>query len=273
MNSAATASPHLLVVDDALFEQRMLVDLLTDQGYHVTVAGTGTQGYQLAQAVQPDLIVMDVRMPDMDGMACCRLLQASRATHDIPVIFVSGADSADEKIAGFLAGAVDYVAKPYAGEELLARIRVHLNLARRHRAPPPPEPASSEPDAVLVSAAQRIIADHLGELPGLSEIARRVGTYRERLNALFRQRLGASVFEYVRELRITRAGVLLRDTTMDVRDIAQLVGFRNAGNFATAFRERTGMTPSAWRDANLADGLPDASALPALPRAGRDHRY
>ncbi len=270
MNCAATSMPHILVVDDALFEQRMLVDLLTDEGYHVTVAGTGTQGYQLAQATQPDLVVMDVRMPDMDGMACCRLLKASRATHDIPVIFVSGADAAEEKIAGFMAGAVDYVAKPYVGEELLARIRVHLNLARRHRAPPAQEPASSEPDAVLVGAAQRVIADHLGELPGLSEIARRVGTYRERLNALFRERLGVSVFEYVRELRIARAGVLLRDTTMDVRDIAQLIGFRNAGNFATAFRERTGMTPSAWRDAQVADEVPEAVVPPLRgPEQGR----
>lgn len=132
MNSAANDSPHILVVDDALFEQRMLVDLLTDEGYHVTVAGTGTQGYQLAQAVHPDLVVMDVRMPDMDGMACCRLLQASRATQDIPVIFVSGVAGVEEKIAGFRAGAVDYVAKPYAGDELLARVRV-----------PEPRPAPS----------------------------------------------------------------------------------------------------------------------------------
>jgi DNA-binding response OmpR family regulator len=273
MHRAASPLPHILVVDDALFEQRMLVDLLTENGYHVTVAGTGTQGWQLAQAARPDLVVMDVRMPDMDGFACCRLLQASGATRDIPVIFVSGADSANEKIAGFVAGAVDYVAKPYVADELLARIRVHLNLAGRHRASPSPEAPSSEPDAVLVSAAQRVIADHLGELPGLSEIARRVGTYRERLNSLFRQRLGVSVFEYVRELRIARATALLQGTAMEVRDIAQVVGFRNAGNFSTAFRERTGVTPSAYRESCNPAAAPEIPVFALPSRAGPERRH
>lgn len=273
MNRAASALPHILVVDDALFEQRLLVDLLSEHGYHVTVAGTGTQGWQLAQAAQPDLIVLDVRMPDMDGFACCRLLQANMATRDIPVIFVSGADSPHEKIAGFTAGAVDYIAKPYVAEELLARIHVHLNLARRHRLPAATGAQSSEPDAVIVSAAQRVIADHLGELPGLSEIAQRVGTYRERLNSLFRQHLGVSVFEFVRELRITRATMLLQDTAMEVRDIAQLVGFRNAGNFATAFRERTGMTPSAYRDAHHSPARPDMPVFAHPARASPERRH
>lgn len=257
---AATSRFHLLVVDDAQFEQRMLVDLLTDHDYHVTVAGTGTQAYQLAQAIGPDLIVMDVRMPDMDGIACCRLLQANAATHEIPVIFVSGADSSEEKLEGFRAGAVDYVAKPYVAEELLARIAVHLNLARRHLTAPPALPASTDPDAVLVSAAQRLIAANLSEPPGLSELARQVGTYRERLSQLFQEQLSVSVFGYLRELRITRAMTLLRDTRMEVRDIAELVGFRNAGNFSTAFRDRTGMTPSVYResqdDDSVHDGLP-----------------
>lgn len=121
-----------------------------------------------------------------------------------------------------------------------------------------------------VTAAQQVISDHLGELPGLTEIARRVGTYRERLNGLFRQRLGVSVFEYVRELRIARATALLRDTPMEVRDIAQLVGFRNAGNFATAFRERTGLTPSGYRDSRQVELLPGSIGPPtAQPRQER----
>lgn len=270
MTSASVSHPHILVVDDALFEQRLLVDILTECDYHVSVAGSGNQGYQLAQVEQPDLILLDVRMPDMDGMACCRLLQANRATHGIPVIFLSGADRPDEKVAGLMAGAVDYIAKPYAAEELLARIRIHLNLARRVRSTPWPEPTSTDPDAVLVGAAQRFIADNLGELPGLTELARRVGTYRERLNQLFRQQLGVSVFAYVRELRITRAMTLLRDTDMDVRDIAQLVGFSTAANFATAFRERAGATPSAYRDALRGTELPGPPA-PSVRAGERPH--
>jgi len=74
-----------------------------------------------------------------------------------------------------------------------------------------------------------------------------VGTYREKLNQLFRTHTGMTVFAYIREARIQRGMHLLRDTDMDVQDIALLLGFANAGNFATAFRERMGTTPSSYR--------------------------
>lgn len=89
MTHAATATLHILVVDDAPFDQRLLVDLLTDHGYDVMVAASGTQGYQLALASQPDLVIMDARMPDMDGFTCCRLLHANRSTCELPIIFLS----------------------------------------------------------------------------------------------------------------------------------------------------------------------------------------
>ncbi|TWI67303.1 DNA-binding response OmpR family regulator [Pseudoduganella lurida] len=259
MTSASTP-PTILVVDDARFEQRMLVDLLTDHGYEVDVASTGTQGYELALATRPDLILMDVRMPDLDGIACCRLLKANAATQAIPVIFLSSADTPAERVTGLSAGGVDYVGKPFTGEELVARIRIHLALGRPRAAAEvaPAEPGRTDPDLVLVTAAQRVIADNLAQLPGLTEIARRVGTYRERLNGLFRQQLGVSVFEYVRELRISRAVALLKETAMEVRDIAELVGFSSPGNFSTAFRDRMGTTPSAYRDTLRRGAGPDA---------------
>jgi DNA-binding response OmpR family regulator len=121
----------ILIVDDSAFEQRMLVDLLSELPYKVSVAFNGLQGYQLALAQHPDLILLDVRMPNMDGYAACRLLKANPATQDIPVIFLSGADAAEERIMGLSIGGVDYVSKPFSPGELAARIQVHLNLARR----------------------------------------------------------------------------------------------------------------------------------------------
>ena len=94
--------------------------------------------------------------------------------------------------------------------------------------------------AVIVAAVKRLIADNLATLPGLAEIARSVGTYREKLSQIFREQTGMTVFAFIREARIRRGEELLRDTDMDVQDIALLIGFNNAGNFATAFRERTG---------------------------------
>lgn len=246
----------ILIVDDSAFEQRMLVDLLSELPYKVSVAFNGLQGYQLALAQRPDLILLDVRMPNMDGYTACRLLKANPVTQDIPVIFLSGADADDDRILGLSIGGVDFVSKPFSPGELAARIQVHLNLARRQQAPAPadggatPEPEpESDPDAVLVNAVKRLIADNLAALPGLAEIARSVGTYREKLSQVFREQTGMTVFGFIREERIRRGEELLKDTDIDVQDIALLIGFNNAGNFATAFRERMGVTPTAYRQA------------------------
>ena len=255
----------ILIVDDSAFEQRVLVDLLSELPYKVSVAFNGLQGYQLALANQPDLILLDVRMPNMDGYTACRLLKANPVTQDIPVIFLSGADADEERIMGLSIGGVDYVSKPFSPGELAARIQVHLNLSRRRAdqdrqaandnaagtdasgGTAQPANADSDPDAVIVAAVKRLIADNLASLPGLAEIARSVGTYREKLSQIFREQTGMTVFAFIREARIRRGETLLRETEMDVQDIALLIGFNNAGNFATAFRERTGITPSAFR--------------------------
>jgi DNA-binding response OmpR family regulator len=241
---------NILIVDDSAFEQRMLVDMLSEYPYRLSVAFNGLQGYQLALANQPDLILLDVRMPSMDGYTACRLLKANPATQNIPVIFLSGADADAERIMGLSIGGVDYVSKPFSPGELAARIQVHLNLMQRQAAAAPavaPGDLPSDPDAVLVAAAKRLITDDLANLPNLAEIARSVGTYREKLSQIFREQTGMTVFAFIREERIRRGEQLLRETDMDVQDIALLIGFNNAGNFATAFRERMGITPSAFR--------------------------
>ena len=254
-----TQTRKILIVDDSAFEQRVLVDLLSELPYRVSVAFNGLQGYQLALAQHPDLILLDVRMPSMDGYTACRLLKANPVTQDIPIIFLSGADADEERIMGLSIGGVDFVAKPFSPGELAARIQVHLNLARRAsqtraaasaaEAPARATAADTDPDAVLVNAAKRLIVDNLASLPGLAEIARSVGTYREKLSQVFREQTGMTVFAFIRETRIRRGEELLRDTDIDVQDIALLIGFNNAGNFATAFRERIGVTPSAFRQA------------------------
>jgi CheY-like chemotaxis protein/AraC-like DNA-binding protein len=251
---------NILIVDDSAFEQRLLADLLSEMPYRVSVAYNGAEGYRQALARHPDLILLDVRMPDMDGYACCRLLKANPATRDIPVIFVSGTESPEDRIHGLSIGGVDFVSKPFLPAELAARIHVHLNLMPRPEpasattvepAEPAAPPTPADADAVTVNAAMRLIRDNLGALPRLADIARNVGTYREKLSALFREHTGKTVFAFVREERLARGMQLLRETDFDVQHIAGLLGFRSAANFATAFRTRTGMTPSAYRVAML----------------------
>ena len=250
--ASETGKKNILIVDDSAFEQRMLTELLSDEPYRFSVAYNGYQGYQLALATHPDLILLDVRMPEMDGFTACRLLKANPETEHIPVIFLSGADAVNERITGLQVGGVDYISKPFTPAELAARIHIHLGLMRRANSTAPPATPESDkppqhPDLVFVNAVKQLILDNLGSLPNLSEIARNVGTYREKLTLMFREQTGMTVFAFIREARIARGVELLQQTEIDVQDIALLIGFHNAGNFATAFRERMGVTPSAYR--------------------------
>lgn len=240
--------PCILLVDDLPEEQRRLGDLLRPY-YRTIVAFNGQQGYQRALASHPELILLDVRMPNGDGYSTCRLLKADPLTRDIPVIFLTSACSPEERIEGLTLGGVDYVAKPFVAEEVLARIRIHLKLAQRANstAPSPQAAPARNPDEVMVTAATRLIAQHLQAPLPLAEFARRIGTYEKKLSQIFRTQTGLTVFAFIREERIRCALQLLAQTDMSMLDIADQIGFQNAANFATAFRERMGVTPSAYR--------------------------
>ncbi|WP_051971488.1 DNA-binding response regulator [Massilia sp. 9096] len=238
-------------------ERSLLGATLGRAGHPVSLAGAALPGCRLAALDRPELIVADLALPEVDGYACCRLLKADPACAAIPLILVGADAGPRERTAGLLLGAVDFLSKPYDMDELLARIRVHLGLAARAREGAPATALNDtgeaarplELDMLVLATACRVIDANLASLPALPEIARAAGTYRERLNALFNERLGMSVFEHVRERRHARALQLLRETDLGVGEIAVLVGFRNARNFSTAFRERSGMAPLAWRRA------------------------
>jgi DNA-binding response OmpR family regulator len=266
---------RILVIDDAEADRRRLASVLGEVPYRVTLAADGEQGYHLATVDQPDLIVLEVGLPRMDGHACCRLLKAHPATGAIPVIFLSAQSRPEDRIRGLSLGAVDFVSKPFDTGELVARIRVHLNLVPRAPAAAvaPADSGNVDLDTVIVQAARQMIATNLASLPGLAEIARAVGTHRDRLSELFQAHTGSTVFEFIRNERFTRGVQLLRDTDMDVGDIARLVGFTNAGNFATAFRDRMGLTPSAFRRSATATREAGGAVAPApAPVAGPGQR-
>ncbi len=240
---------HILLVDDSLKELWLLSSLLRAEGFRLTVADDGRKGYQRAVASQPDLILMDIAMPELDGLGACRLLKADPATHHIPVIFLSAMNSPEERLRGLRLGGIDYVSKPVLPEEVVVRIRIHLN--RLHptnaEASRDDKPAGRHPDEVTFKAATYLIQDQLDALPPLPEIARMVGTHEKKLVQIFRERLGTTVSGFVTEERIRQARTLLEETAMSVQQIAEQVGYGNAGNFTTAFRKRLGVTPTTYR--------------------------
>jgi DNA-binding response OmpR family regulator/DNA-binding CsgD family transcriptional regulator len=120
----------ILIVDDVPENLAVLFDVLSEAGYEVLVVESGEVALERIDLMRPDLVLLDVRLPGMDGYAVCRELKASEKTNGIPVIMITGLNETGDKVNGFEAGAVDYVCKPLAPEEVLARVRTHLELRR-----------------------------------------------------------------------------------------------------------------------------------------------
>ena len=121
---------NLLVVDDDRLARQTMDIFLTREGYKVRCAPNGEMALKLAGEDSPELILLDIRLPDMDGFEVCRLLKEDSQTANIPVIFISGLEDVADKVKGFEAGGVDYITKSFQREEVLARLETHLALRR-----------------------------------------------------------------------------------------------------------------------------------------------
>jgi CheY-like chemotaxis protein len=128
-----SAPGDVFVVDDNAANLSLLVTILRERGYKVRLANSGGTALAMIEARRPELILLDVDMPEMDGYEVCRRLKASPATRDIPVVFLSALDGVFDKVKAFEAGGVDYVTKPYQPLEVLARVGTQLGLARLRR--------------------------------------------------------------------------------------------------------------------------------------------
>lgn len=132
----------------------------------------------------------------------------------------------------------------------MARICIHL-ARKANRAEWQSEPTGTvlkDADETVLRAAMRLIDQRLDSPPALADMARLVGTHAKKLTAIFRRYLGMTVYAYIRAERLRKSQELLANSNASIQDIADLIGFRSAANFATAFRERTGQTPSAFRN-------------------------
>lgn len=254
--SFPTDQGTILVIDDEIDNLRLAIEMLREQGLEMVSARNGRDGLRIAARLQPDLILIDIRMPGLDGFEVCRLLKAEPATSDIPVIFLTALDQIKDKAHGFMVGGVDYVTKPFDARELLMRVKNHLQIGRRVAAlkerldtlGTEDAAAATEmptrPLAIFQRARDLLIAD-LAQPPDLATLARQCGTNRTYLQGLFQAQLGMSIFSYLREQRLQQARSLLEQGQDSVELVAHLVGYRNGRDLARAFKQRFGIAPSA----------------------------
>ena len=127
-NSIESYTADVLIVDDTLANLQLLSSILKDEGYKVRPATSGAMALQAITQKLPDLILLDIKMPDMDGYEVCKELKRHTRTKDIPIIFISALNELSDKVKAFNVGAVDYINKPFQFEEVKARVFTHLKL-------------------------------------------------------------------------------------------------------------------------------------------------
>lgn len=128
-----TSRPSVLIVDDLPNNVRLLSIMLTEKGYQVRKAINGQMALNTVRSLIPDLILLDINMPDLNGYQVCEQLKADEKTREIPVIFISALDDVLDKVKAFQVGGVDYISKPFQGEEVMARIENQLTISRQKK--------------------------------------------------------------------------------------------------------------------------------------------
>ncbi len=123
----------ILLADDSALDRHLFTQLLQRYGHTVHAVADGAQALAALDGLQPDLVLLDIRMPDMSGLELCAKLKADPATRDIPVIFISAASAVEDRIQAFSSGGVDYIGKPIKSEEVQARVSTHLTLRALRR--------------------------------------------------------------------------------------------------------------------------------------------
>ena len=133
MNQPQAAKGDILIVDDTLPNLRLLSTMLMEHGYEVRGVPNGAMALTVIRSSPPDLILLDINMPGLDGYEVCQQLKADPETQDIPVIFISALGEVLDKVRAFSVGGVDYVTKPFQIEEILVRIKTHLTIRNLQR--------------------------------------------------------------------------------------------------------------------------------------------
>ncbi len=180
-----SANADILIVDDTPANLNVLSAILGKRGYRVRPAINGALALKAAQKAAPDLILLDVQMPGLDGYEVCRQLKRDAQTRDIPVIFISALDDVLDKVEAFQAGGVDYITKPFQIEEVLARVENQLALHQQR-----------EEIATLLARNEQLIALANQELrPRLGQIAIWAAALRDGGDSALAEQIRASTYE------------------------------------------------------------------------------
>jgi CheY-like chemotaxis protein len=246
-------TPHVLIVEDDTETRKFLRACLEDK-YTICEARNGIEGIEIAQKADPDLIVSDVMMPEMDGCELCRRIKNNQLTSHIPVILLTARVSMEDKICGLEVGADDYIFKPFDSMELRTRIK-NLIEQRIKLREVFHEEIIVQPAKITVTSADNVFLKKLIVLVELhiadphfetQLLADQVGMSRMNLHRKIKAITGQTPGQFISTMRLKRAAQLIKDQAGNVTEVAYDVGFSSLSYFSRCFKSEFGVLPSEF---------------------------
>lgn len=246
--------PMVLVVDDSDDFRLFMRDSLKAD-YRVEEAPDGLKARELITLLQPDIIVSDVMMPGMDGFELSRCIKNDVRTSHIPVILLTARSAEAQKLEGLESGADDYITKPFNFEILNLRIKKLLQLRQQRQENfrgqievKPSDITITSLDETLIKKAVAYVEANMNRCElSVEELSHELGMSRVHLYKKLTSITGKSPIEFIRIIRLKRGAQLLRESQLNVSEVAYAVGFNNPKAFAKYFKEEFGVLPSAYQ--------------------------
>ncbi|BAY84132.1 AraC family two component transcriptional regulator [Calothrix parasitica NIES-267] len=257
-------SKKILVIEDDARTRNMYLDGLENEGFEMISAPNGNTGIQQAVSSLPDLVICDILMPDIDGFTVLNRLRQNPNTAIIPFIFLTGRGSQEDFRKGMESGADDYIAKPATVEQLLRAIAIRLEKKQvllRHCCADNTDKTQSESNGDNSSKEEKSIFPIVPQLKEvfdfieanyqkgitLSDVAEAVGYSAAYLTNRVAKITGETVNSWIVKRRMSAARYLLKNTSLNIEQIATNVGYQNACHFSRQFRQHHKIPPQAWR--------------------------
>lgn len=251
-------STKILVIEDEDETREIFLRCLAFEKFSAMGAEDGQTGIELATQYQPDLIVCDIMMPDMDGYGVLTALRQQERMLPVPFIFLTAKVTMADLRRGMALGADDYLTKPCTVEQFLSaiatRLQRHQEIRRSDRAKQaqPIQSSSSPgifPDCPKLAPVFQFIDTHYQQPIYLSDVACAAGYSPAYLTNLSQNHTGRTIKKWITERRMAQARQMLKTTAQSVRQIAEESGYTDAGYFTRQFHKLHGVTPKAWRAA------------------------
>lgn len=251
---ADTAKPHLLLVEDNTSMRHFLINCLSEN-YEITAAQDGDKGWQKLLAKPADIIISDVMMPTMDGIAFCQKLKNDIRTSHIPVVFLSAKAGPESQVKGLVTGADAYLTKPFSVKHLEATLTSLLDNRKKiweafnqGQFSIRQEQALGPIDQKFLARVSKTIDENMGDPDfSIEQFAREVAMSRSHFHRKLKKLTGLSAGELLMRARLKKAAFLLQENQLTITEVAFRIGFAAPNYFAKCFRKMYGVAPTKYR--------------------------